>query len=227
MKVFSLAKMPSTLVAVLGEDGDAEQVVFKSLRDFPSEKVILITEQQFMDKANRLMKDLSRLGIESEYQKVKSIKSMEELFVAIKGIKERENGVIINIDADYMSSCLALSAAFVNGIQAIGLMEEKLIAYPIMKFSYYTALSDKKMAILKKIHGKGHYDSLESLGKELRMNIPLTAYHVKGAIGKPGLEEMGLVNTERKGRKLKITLSKLGELLIRGTIDHAIQKKRF
>ena len=213
--------MSNIILAVVGADKDAEDIILKSLKDFPSIKARLITENQHYANASKIKETLNRFGIETTIQKIGNIRNLEELFVVIKLIKESEkqHNIIINVDTDYMSSCLALSSAFVNGIQAIGLMEETLIAYPIMKFSYYTALSDKKLLMLNKIYKKKEYETIESLGKDLKMNLPITAYHINGAPGKIGLEEMGLVETKRSGRKIKVKLTKLGELLMKGTIE--------
>lgn len=219
--------MKNTLVAVMGADPDAEDILYRSLKDFPSDKIILIVDKESIQAAQRIRDSLAKFGIAVEHEKVQNTKSMDELFLKIKSIKQMEENrnIVINIDTDYMSSCLALSSAFVNGIQAIGLMEEKLIAYPIMKFSYYTALSEKKLRIMKKIHDNEQYESIQKLGKDLNMNLPLTAYHINGAPGKPGLDQMGLVQTEKKGRSHKIRLTKLGELLMKGAVDYEVGKR--
>ncbi len=218
--------MRRVMVAVVGPDEDAGDVILRSLREFPAAKVVLLTERGFLPRCSRIKEQLRGLGVESEHMLVGSVRNLEELFAAIKAVKEREDSVIINVDADYMSSCLALSSAFVNGVQAIGLMGDAMIAYPIMKFSYYSALSEKKLKVLRQIFNKGPYDSLESLGKAVGMNLPLIAYHIGGAPGKPGLVELGLVETAKKGRRLKVELTKLGELLVKGAVEVPDSKRK-
>ncbi|MFH1443527.1 MAG: hypothetical protein ABIG96_05820, partial [Candidatus Micrarchaeota archaeon] len=147
--------------------------------------------------------------------------SMEEVFGRLARINERESGnkVIVNVDTDYMSSCIALSSAFVNGVQAIGVLHDKIIAYPIMKFSYYNALSDKKMEVIRTISMKGEFESLEAISRELKMSLPLVTYHIRGSRDKPGLEELGLVNTRRNRGKIITTLSPLGRLIVNGLVE--------
>ncbi|MBI2575365.1 hypothetical protein HYV82_05770 [Candidatus Woesearchaeota archaeon] len=219
--------MPNTLVAVIGKDHDAEDILYRSLKEFPSDKVVLIFEQEHMAAAHRVRDRLSKFGIPVEFEKAANTGSLEEMFIKLKQIKEREKGksVVINVDTDYKSSCLALSAAFVNGVQALGVLDNNLVAYPIMKFSYYAALSPQKLMMLKRIFEKGKYETMQSLSRELKSNLPLTVYHIKGTLKKPGLEEMGLVQTERHGRNIAISLTKLGELLMKGTIDYEVNTK--
>lgn len=219
--------MPNTLVAVIGKDYDAEDILYRSLKEFPSDKIVLIVEQEHMAAANRVRERLAKFGIPVEFEKASNTQSLEEMFLKLKQIKEREEGksVVINVDTDYKSSCLALSAAFVNGVQALGILDKNLIAYPIMKFSYYAALSPQKLVLLKKVFEKGKYETIQSLSNELRSNLPLTIYHINGTLNKPGLEEMGLVQTERHGRNISISLTKLGELLMKGTVDYEVQSK--
>lgn len=209
------------VIAIIGEDNDAEEVLYRPIRNFPPEKIILILEERFLARGEKIKKDLEKFNIPIEFEKINDKKSLEDVFVRISRIKEREKGkkLLINVDTDYMSSCLALSAAFVNGVQAIGLLGKEIIAYPIMKFSYYSALSDKKLSILKKIHERGEFKSLDNLSREAKISMPLIVYHIKGTREKPGLEEMGLVKTERNHGNLNIKLTTLGELIVKGCID--------
>ncbi len=213
------------VIAVIGEDHDAEEVLYNPIKNFPPEKIILILEERFLAKGEKIKKDLEKFSIPVEFEKIGNKKSLEEVFIKISKIKGREKDkkLLINVDTDYMSSCLALSAAFVNGIQAIGLLGKEIIAYPIMKFSYYSALSDKKLNILKKIHERGEFKSLDNLSSEAKMSMPLIVYHIKGTREKPGLEEMGLVKTEKNHGNLNIKLTTLGELIVKGYVD--VKKK--
>ena len=118
-----------------------------------------------------------------------------------------------------MSSCLALSSAFVNGIAAIGVLEDQIIAYPIMKFSYYNAINDKKMQLLKLIHEEEKVESMEKLSKLSKMSLPLIAYHLKGNRDSKGLVEMKLVETARENGSISLELTDLGKLIVGGHVD--------
>ena len=131
----------------------------------------------------------------------------------------KNDTLVINVDADYMTSCLALSSSFVNGVQAIGVLKDEVIAYPIMKFSYYNAINDKKMDILKLINDKGKFSSMEELSKKSKMSLPLIAYHLKGNRDSQGLVQMNLVETHKKDSSVCINLTELGKLIANGYVD--------
>ncbi len=220
--------MNSVMVAIIGADNDASDVLYQGLREFSSEKVVLLAEDAHSDKSEKIRKELEKMKVPVISESLKSRTSMEEVFARLARIREREkdNKIMINVDTDYLSSCIALSAAFVNGVQAIGVLEDKIIAYPIMKFSYYNALSDRKMMMLQTISKKGRFDSLEELSQQVKMSLPLVTYHVRGAREKPGLEELGLVETKRNRGKISTQLSPLGRLIVNGLVDMKEEKKK-
>jgi hypothetical protein len=220
--------MKSTMVAIIGSDADSSDVLYQGLREFSSEKVVLLAEGGHMNSAEKIKRDLEKMKIPAVLEPLETRTSMEHIFARLARIRERENGnkIIINVDTDYMSSCIALSAAFVNGVQAIGVLDEKIIAYPIMKFSYYNALSDRKMLVLKTIAKKGKFESLESLSSEVKMSLPLVTYHVRGTRDKPGLEELGLIETQRNRGKIITNLSPLGKLIVNGLVDMKPDEKK-
>src|SRR3989344_2966575 len=155
------------MLAIIGGDDDADEVLYHGLKEFPSKKVILISPVEAAQKVQQIKNDMAKFKIPVETHEIKNPGSLEEVFGLINKINEKEKGnrLIINVDTDYMSSCLALSAAFVNGVQAIGVVNEQIIAYPIMKFSYYNALSTKKMKIMKELFKRGSFISFDELSK--------------------------------------------------------------
>src|SRR3989344_7038440 len=221
-------KMRSTMVAIIGDDSDAPDVLYRGLREFSSVRGVLLSEAKHASRSEGIKKDLERMKIPVTTESLSSRVSMEEVFSRFARINERETGnkIIVNVDTDYQSSCIALSAAFVNGVQAIGMMQDNIIAYPIMKFSYYNALSDKKMTVLQSIAKRGEYDSLESISRELKMSLPLVTYHIRGTRDKPGLEELGLVETRRNRGKIITTISPLGRLIVNGLVEVKKDEKR-
>ncbi|MFH1443713.1 MAG: DUF6293 family protein [Candidatus Micrarchaeota archaeon] len=220
--------MKSTMVAIIGPDADSDDVLYRGIREFSPEKVVLLSEAAHTQRTEKIRKDLEKLKIPVISEQLEKRTSMEEVFGRLARIRdrERENKILVNVDTDYMSSCIALSASFVNGVQAIGVLNDEVIAYPIMKFSYYNALSDKKMMLLQTISKKGQFDSLESLSNQVKMSLPLVTYHVRGVRDKPGLEELGLVETRRNRGKVITTLSPLGRLIVNGMVDLKPDEKR-
>jgi len=117
-----------------------------------------------------------------------------------------------------LSSCAALSAAFVNGLKAFSVMSAQPVLLPVLKFSYYKLISQKKMTILRMLYNRDR-TTFEDLGKELKMSLPLISYHINGNPESQGLVQLGLVETVggSKGR-IELQLTTLGRLLIRGYI---------
>lgn len=213
--------MDRKTVGVIGFDDDAEEILYTGLREFPADEVILIHTPESKERALKVKKSLARTKIPARLEEMRN-SSLETVFQAIYKIRsnERESKLVLNIETDYKTSCIALSAAFVNGIQAISVNDEgKIVAYPIMKFSYYSALSEKKFELLRKIGESGGVDSLEQLSGLMKMSLPLVTYHIRGTKNAPGLEELGLVETKRSKGRVGVKLSSLGRLVLEGYVE--------
>ncbi len=213
--------MENITIAVIGEDRDAEEILIKGFKNFRPDKVILLTKEKHIKTGENIAKNLEKFNIKTQTKKIGNFLQLEEVFKEIRDLStlySKEN-LVINVDTDYMSSCLALSSAFVNGIAAMGVLNDKIIAYPIMKFSYYNAINDKKMHILKTINNNQNIESMEKLSKLTGMSLPLIAYHLKGNRDSKGLIEMNLIDTKRENGCVSIFLTELGKLIVNGYID--------
>lgn len=213
--------MDNILIGVIGEDSDTIEVLFKGFSKFQPKRVVLLVKKKYLKKGDIVKKDLEKFGIAYEIKEVSNNLLLDETFIAIKEIHDifKDDNVVINIDCDYMSSCLALSSAFVNGITAIGILNEEIIVYPIMKFSYYNTINEKKQELLKIIGDNVEVESMEKLSKLSKLSLPLIAYHLKGNKDSKGLLDMNLINIVRDSGSLKISLTDLGKLIVSGTID--------
>lgn len=143
---------------------------------------------------------------------------MFRIFSQIKKV-EGEESLLVNVaTGDMLSSCVALSAAFVNGLKAFGVMGNQPVLLPVLKFCYYKLISEKKMKILEVLYERD-CTTLEDLGRELKMSQPLVSYHINGNPESQGLVQLGLVETREgsKGR-IELQLTTLGRLLVRGYI---------
>lgn len=213
--------MKNILVGIIGEDKDCEEILFKGFKKFYPDLIVLLTKEKFIKKSEKIEKNLSKFDIDIDIRKISDFPHLEEVFMAIRDLTNIYKGenLVINVDVDYMTSCLVLSSSFVNGIQAIGILGEEVIAYPIMKFSYYNAINDKKMYLLDLINKKGEFDSMEDLSKKAKMSLPLIAYHLRGNRDSEGLVSMNLVDTFKKDSTVSIKLTDLGKLIANGYVD--------
>jgi hypothetical protein len=122
---------------------------------------------------------------------------------------------------DNLDNCAALSAAYVNGLKAFAVIESKLMMLPVLKFSYYRLIPERKLAIVTFLKTQPDCcSSLEDLAQRTKMSLPLVSYHVNGNSKAEGLLTMGLVETHIGPRgKTQIMLTELGRLIAEGAIE--------
>jgi DNA-binding transcriptional ArsR family regulator len=208
----------SVIIAPVGDNMDA---LFIGLREFPTERVILLTPPERAEEARQAIKDLDRFKIPAKSVEMKG-NVWEEMFRKIAEISkiEKNSNVLINTaTGDRMTTCAATSAAFVNGIKAFSVEDGMIMLLPVLKFSYYRMLTDRKMEILKTLSIPGCCLSLEDLSKKTKMSLPLISYHTNGNLKSEGLKEMGLVETNENKGRIEIKLSTLGKMLLRGYVS--------
>lgn len=205
---------------VIAPVGDYMDALFIGLREFPTERLILLTPHDKMQDAQNAMKDLDRFKVPAKIVEIKG-HIWEEIFAKISEIKEIEKNKSILINTatgDRMTTCAATSAAFVNGIKAFSVDNGMVMLLPVLKFSYYKMLTEKKMEMLKILAKPDCYISLEQLSKKTKMSLPLISYHVNGNLKSEGLKEMGLVEANEKRGRIEVKLSVLGKMLLRGYV---------
>ena len=209
---------------VIAPLGDMMDALYVGIKEFPTEKIILVTADRKRQEAIKIKNDLEKFKIPTHIMYVlgnSETEIWESTFMAIARIRSQEIGkeILVNVaTGDRTTRCAATSAAFVNGLKAFAVDNDKALMLPVMKFNYYKIISDKKMKILKILHDKDCCSSLEELSKKAKMSLPLISYHINGNLKSDGLKEMGLVEkTENRGR-ISVTLSPLGKMLVRGYI---------
>ena len=205
---------------VIAPVGDNMDALFVGLREFPTERVILITPEDRIDDANKAKKDLEKFQIPVQIAEIKG-NIWESMFQKIAEIKaiEKDKDIIINTaTGDRMTTCAATSAAFVNGLKAMSVEGKMAMMLPVLKFSYYNMLTDKKMDILKLLNKPGCCASLEELSKKTKMSLPLISYHINGNLKSEGLKDMDIVETTESKGRIAVQLSTMGRLLLKGYV---------
>lgn len=213
--------MKNIIVAPVGDFIDA---LFVGIKEFPTEKVVLICPESKKGEAERVKAELEKFKIPVHISMIKGeteIELWESTFEAIADIRntEKDKEILVNVaTGDRATRCAATSAAFVNGLKAFAVSGQEAMMLPVMKFSYYKLIPDKKMEILKILHDKDCCSSLEELSKKTGMSLPLISYHINGNLKSEGLKTMGLVETTEEKGRVAITLSSLGRMMVRGYI---------
>ena len=98
--------------------------------------------------------------------------------------KEKENyqDVIFNVSSgEKLLGCAALSAAFVNGLKAVAIVNGEPLLLPVLKFSYAELISEPKLQILRALEAlQGNAKSLVDLEAKADVEKSLLSYHIRG-----------------------------------------------
>lgn len=214
--------MKTLQVATFGSDG--QDGIALGIRSFPVHKLVLICFSSDKNRAEDFARKIkSVLDIPTTITvitKENVIRDTMERVNEILNLHAKEfQQVLLNVSSgDKLIGCAALSAAFINGIQAFGMDETHTIPLlmPVLKLSYSEIVSEAKIKILKSISDAGGViESLEQLEQISGYGKPLLSYHVQGARDSKGLADLGLVEVEKGDRgKISASLTTLGKLLV-------------
>ena len=198
--------------------GDNMEALYAGTKDFPTEKVHLISPKAYKKAAEKAKKDLEKFHVSARIHDVNG-DLWESVFKKITEIatKENDSSLLINVSTgDRITMCAATSAAFVNGVRAFSVLDGKNMMLPVLRFSYYKILNDKKMEMLRLIDEAKPCLTLEDLSKKMKMSLPLLSYHINGNLKAEGLKTMGLVTGRTNKRKVELTLAPLGKIMLDG-----------
>ena len=209
----------SVIVAAVGE---SMEDLFIAVREFATEKVILIDYPSKRGIAEKTKGELGKFKIPVDVIGTEG-NVWEDTFKVVNGIRKANEGkdILINVSTgDKITRCAMTSSAFVNGLKAFSVMDGAISMLPVLKFSYYKLITDRKMRILETLFKEPDCcASLEQLGKKCGMSLPLVSYHINGNPKSEGLKDMALVETINKKGRVEVTLSLLGRLLMKGYVD--------
>ena len=217
-----MANMKTLQIATFGSDG--QDGIALGIRSFSVHKLALICFNSDKNKAEDFAKKIkSVLGVPITITIVTKENVVRDTMESVNEIlnlhaKEFEQ-VLLNVSSgDKLIGCAALSAAFINGIQAFGMDDTHTVPLlmPVLKLSYNEIISEAKIKILKSINTAGGViQSLEQLEQISGYGKPLLSYHVQGAKDSKGLADLGLVEVEKGDRgKISARLTTLGMLLV-------------
>ena len=217
-----MANMKTLQIATFGSDG--QDGIALGIRSFSVHKLALICFDSDKNRAEDFAKKIkSVLGIPITITIVTKENVVRDTMESVNDIlnlhaKEFDQ-VLLNVSSgDKLIGCAALSAAFINGIQAFGMDDTHTVPLlmPVLKLSYNEIISEAKIKILKSINTAGGViESLDQLEQISGYGKPLLSYHVQGAKDSKGLADLGLVEVEKGDRgKISARLTTLGKLLV-------------
>ncbi len=217
-----MANMKTLQIATFGSDG--QDGIALGIRSFSVHKLALICYSSDKNRAEDFGNKIKNvLGVPITITVVTKENVIRDTMESVSEIlnlhaKEFEQ-VLLNVSSgDKLIGCAALSAAFINGIQAFGMDDTHTVPLlmPVLKLSYNEIVSEAKIKILKSInHAGGAIESLDQLEQISGFGKPLLSYHVQGAKDSKGLADLGLVEVEKGDRgKISARLTTLGKLMV-------------
>jgi hypothetical protein len=217
-----MANMRTLQIATFGADG--QDGIALGIRSFSVHKLALICFRSDKNRADDFARKIkSVLDVPTTITIVTKENVVRDTMESVNEIlnlhaNEFEK-VLLNVSSgDKLIGCAALSAAFINGIQAFGMDDTHTVPLlmPVLKLSYNEIISEAKIKILKSINTAGGViESLDQLEQISGYGKPLLSYHVQGAKDSKGLADLGLVEVEKGDRgKISARLTTLGKLLV-------------
>jgi hypothetical protein len=213
--------MRYNIVAPLGDNMDS---VFAAVREFPTEKIYLISRGKHTEKIEELksVADRLRIGVQVIESKGSLLEGMFKVFAQLKSAA-KEDTLLVNVSSgDNLENCAALSASYVNGLKAFAEVNGQIMMLPVLKFSYYRLLPDRKLEILRFLKTQPDCcSSLEELAQKTKMSLPLASYHVNGTAKVEGLVSQGLVEVHTGPRgKVQVLLTEMGRMIAEGLVEN-------
>ncbi|MBI4155318.1 winged helix-turn-helix transcriptional regulator [Candidatus Woesearchaeota archaeon] len=202
---------------VIGTVHEDLNPLFIGIRDFPTKRLILLVPESKLSLAKKAKQDIEKFKIEVIIKEIEGNvwEALFENVAKVKNEEQNENIIVNTSSGDRNSQCALTSAAFVNGLKAFAVESNETMLLPILKFSYYKILMDRKMKILKILYNNKTC-SLNELSEKANMSLPLISYHINGTPKSEGLKTLGLVEIkEGKGNTI-VQLSMMGRLLVKG-----------
>ncbi|MBI3022743.1 MAG: hypothetical protein HYY68_03330 [Thaumarchaeota archaeon] len=214
-----------SIIAPLGDNFDA---IYLGIREFPTEKIYLIHTGGNLSKAEELKKELEKFRIGLHPVEIRG-NLLEGMFRAFAQIKREtsDDRLLVNVSSgDKMGMSASLAAAFVNGLKAFHVEGDRVSMFPVLKFSYYRLLPERKLAILGFLKDQPDCcSSLEELSQRTGMSLPLMSYHINGNAKAEGLITQGLVQAHVGPRgKTQVMLTELGRLIAEGIVERPAEK---
>ena len=212
--------MSYNVIAPLATNANA---IYTGIREFPTNRLFLLcSKRPSIARAEKIKKELEKFNISTVIHEIKC-PLWEEIFRLVGDIASqyKDNESIVNVGAgDRTTRCAATSAAFVNGLKAFDVMGKSVMLLPVLKFSYYKLLTDKKMFLLRLLsEEKTQTLSFDNLLKKANMSPSLLSYHINGTRESEGLNQLGLIDIiPLRQKRIALRLTTLGKLLVRGYI---------
>ncbi|MEM3656007.1 MAG: winged helix-turn-helix domain-containing protein [Thermoprotei archaeon] len=193
--------------------GNNIQQLFVGLREFPTNKLILVYTEDKRRNVHQLKGQLEifRLPIEAYELKGNILEDMLDLLFRLR--KRNKNLIVHTSTADASMASIILSVANIMGITAFTVVGDTPLLLPTFKVDLSRLVSKRKLEILNALLNGPL--SFSELGKKVKLSPPLLSYHLNGDRKNRGLLQSGLVVVEGGPKNKIVSLSRLGSLILK------------
>ncbi len=205
--------------------GDDVEPILVGVRELPVSKIVLLTTAPESEAVGDLRDRLRGLNLPTDVSVIQG----DPILGVMRRVSEIVQEEGLNYDDVYLNvssgtkmlTCAGISAAFVNGVKAIGANAQGIFHLPVLKFSYSELISEAKFRILRALHKMGgEAESLVKLSEASKVEKSLLSYHIRGGKEGKGLEALGLVKVDRlQYGKLLVRLTDLGKVVLAGLTE--------
>lgn len=211
--------MATLQIATVGGD---DAPILLGLRDYPVAKLYLLHRPENSRQAQDLREKLRGLMIEAVAREVEpdtitsTLRAVGEI---VEAESKRFDHMVANIaGGSPLCGCSLLMAAFVQGLEAIHVVDGKTVKMPVLRFSYTQLIGDEKFRILDAIQeAEGGAPSLDGIAKATGLSKAAIVRHLKNPREPPGLEDLGVVEIRRGEQGVSwIGITESGRLLLVG-----------
>ncbi len=206
--------------------GRVTEHIKRGLRGYDAvDKVYLLPSAKFAETGRGLAEELEEFGYNVDIHEVNAfeMRSVVDTIVTIAK-RHAEDDLYVNITGgtNLMAGAATSSAFFIGASpyyvlepQGDESVEELIMSLPSPTQPLTFNLSDPQREVLEQL---GEWDAIGRtgvIGREIGDTLEISAQRVSYHIGK--IEEKGLVNTRRDGRRKEIELTDVGRLYLRWT----------
>lgn len=215
-------------VVIMAFSGNV-QAVLDANQATPAQKIFLLVPLGYNSQLAESQKQFKAKKIEIEAVEIDREDNFEEIFELVSTIISKTPDSLHEIRLDETDGILhqiLLSCAYIHGIPATQRHNGKTISFPILGYSYYDMLSEKKIQMMALLSAKDCCESLDAISKKLGLGPSLVNYHLYGNDKNPGLLQLGLVTVMRQKGKIQLKLTQLGQLLLKNPLITDIKKQK-
>ncbi len=214
-------RMKKGMVVIMPSGPNMVESLGLLLEEYQVKRVYMIVNEKHSEYVEEFSEHVRRKGIDLASVRLGE-NIWEDMISRTRDIvdsyePDKEPLIMFTDTGDSDMKTMSTVAAFTASIRALSKDDKgRLKMLPFLTLEYKTALTDKKLKILKVMEDDMDCcKSFDELSKRTGMSLPLISYHVNGNLKSEGLKDLGLVETDDYKGRISVRLSTQGKLLLK------------